>query len=148
MNEVWLKRGLELAEFVSKWSKDPSTKVGAAILDSASNRILGVGYNGFARGVADTEERLSNRDLKYKLVLHAEENAIMFSSGALEGATIFTWPFLPCPHCASLIIQKGIDKVVTTSPQLDHPRWGEMFDLSVEILQEGGVGRIYLDDCN
>src|ERR1051326_2813900 len=54
--EKWDRRFLELAKHVSSWSKDPSTKVGAVIVD-ANRRVVATGYNGFPRGVEDTPER-------------------------------------------------------------------------------------------
>ena len=50
----WDKRFLELAKLVGSWSKDPSTKVGAVIVD-CNNRIISVGYNGFPKGVKDNK---------------------------------------------------------------------------------------------
>ena len=44
-----------LAKHIGSWSKDPSTKVGAVIVDD-KNRIVSVGYNGFPRGVEDSEK--------------------------------------------------------------------------------------------
>jgi len=41
----WALRFLGLASYISKWSKDPSTKVGAVI--AQGNRIVSLGYNGF-----------------------------------------------------------------------------------------------------
>ncbi|MBI2669577.1 MAG: hypothetical protein HYX20_00290 [Candidatus Yanofskybacteria bacterium] len=63
MTEKWDRRFLALAEFVAQWSKDPSTKTGAVIVDS-NNRLVSVGYNGFPRGVNDSPERLENREIK------------------------------------------------------------------------------------
>ena len=60
----WYKRFLDLAQHMSSFSKDPSTKVGAVIFDD-SNRIVSMGYNGLPQKVIDCEERYSNRDLKY-----------------------------------------------------------------------------------
>src|SRR5947209_6370685 len=85
--EKWHRRFLGLAEYVSQWSKDVSTKVGAVILDS-DKRVVSLGYNGFARGVMDTAERLNCRDLKYKMIVHAERNAIIFARQDLRKCTI------------------------------------------------------------
>ena len=52
----WNKRFLDLAGHVAGWSKDPSTKVGAVIVND-DKQVLGLGYNGFPRGVHDCEER-------------------------------------------------------------------------------------------
>ena len=76
MNIKWHKRFLEIAKEVSTWSKDPSSKIGAVIVDSNTKQIISQGYNGFPRGIVDNLEVLNNRELKYKYVIHAEINAI------------------------------------------------------------------------
>lgn len=126
-----------MAEYVSTASKDPSTKVGAVIVDP-DRRVVSVGYNGLPRGVEDTEERLHNRDIKYKMVVHAERNALMFSNlASLKGCAIYVWPMMPCAACASMIIQKGITTVVAT--QNDNPRWQHDFELSKQLFTEASV---------
>jgi dCMP deaminase len=128
-----------LAQLVSTWSKDPSTKVGAVIADPM-NRVVSLGYNGFPRGIEDTEERLSNRELKYKLVVHAEPNALLFAERSVKGCTIFTWPFMPCAQCAGKIIQSGIVTVV--APYSDNIRWADDFRLVSTMFKEAGVSLI------
>jgi dCMP deaminase len=131
----WDNRYLGMAKFVSKWSKDPSTKVGAVI--TQDNHVVSVGFNGLPRGVADTDERLNNRELKYKLIVHGEINAMAFANQSLHGCTLYTYPFMPCPVCAGQVIQRGITKVV--APFSDNPRWAEQFKLTTEIFNEAGV---------
>lgn len=112
----WDLRLLNLARHIADWSKDPSTKVGAVIAD-ADYRIMGHGYNGFPRGVKDTQERLNDRAQKYPLVVHAELNAILNSSThQLRGTTLYCWPLPVCPECAKAIAQMGIRRVVTVVP--------------------------------
>ena len=82
----WDKRFLDLSQLISSWSKDPSTKVGAVVVDD-DRRVISLGYNGFPRGVSD-DERLDNRESKYKIVTHAEANALLFASESLKGYTI------------------------------------------------------------
>ena len=133
----WDRWYLGLAEYVSTASKDPSTKVGAVIVDP-DRRVVSVGYNGLPRGVEDTEERLHNRDIKYKMVVHAERTALMFSNlASLKGCAIYVWPMMPCAACASMIIQKGITTVVAT--QNDNPRWQHDFELSKQLFTEASV---------
>ena len=109
-NNKWDKRFLELAKHIAQWSKDPSTKVGAVIVDD-QRRIISTGYNGFARGVLDIDERLSNRDQKLDMIVHGEINAIVFAREPLCGTTLYTWPFMPCSRCAAIVIQAGIKTV-------------------------------------
>jgi deoxycytidylate deaminase len=103
----------------------------------SSNRLISVGYNGLARGVEDTDERLNNRELKYKIIVHCERNAIIFAQRNLEGCTLYTWPFMSCATCAAMVIQAGIKRCV--APASDNPRWQEDFKLTRELFREAGV---------
>ena len=139
----WHKRFLELAEFISKWSKDPSSKIGAVIVDKY-NRIVSTGYNGFPRDVEDTLYRYEDRDVKYKIILHAEENAISYAKIDLSGCILYVSGLPPCAHCASLIIQSGIRKVVIRKQEIPE-RWIESMTLSKQILNEAKVELIEID---
>jgi len=129
---------LGMARHVAKLSKDPSTKVGAVIFDP-KRRLVSAGYNGFARGVYDTKERLENRETKYKLVLHAEKNAIMFATAPLNGCTlVVTHPC--CAQCAALVIQGGIAHVMFPQPSFEFAtRWADDLALTYQQFQEAGV---------
>ena len=131
----WDKRFLELAKLVGSWSKDPSTQVGAVIVDE-NNRIVSVGYNGFPRGIEDNE-RLLNREEKYDIIVHAEVNALMFANKPVEKCTLYTWPFQPCSRCAGLIIQSGIKRVVSVVHSDE--RWKKNFTLARQLFHESGV---------
>lgn len=132
----WDKRYLQLAEFVAQWSKDPSTKTGA-VLVSPKNFVVAVGYNGFPRGVQDTEFRLNDRETKYKIIVHNERNVIISAAQNLTSFTMYGWPFMPCASCAGMIIQAGISRVV--AHKNDNPRWQTDFKLTQEIFSEAGV---------
>jgi dCMP deaminase len=129
---------IEMAAHVAKLSKDPSTKVGAVIFDP-KRRIVSAGYNGFARGVMDTAERLANRDIKYRMVLHAEKNAILFATAPLDDCTIVvTHPC--CAQCAAQVIQSGIKHAVWPRPTFDFmARWGGDYELTLLQFSEAGV---------
>ena len=116
----WDEYYMGVAVLSSYRSKDPSTQVGACIVDS-NHRILSVGYNGTPNGMNDEAFNWSRKgdfqNSKYAYVIHAEPNAIMNFSGNtadLKGATIYVTLF-PCNECAKLIVQSGIKKVVYLS---------------------------------
>lgn len=134
-NYKWDYRFLDLAEFISSWSKDPSTKVGAVITDY-ENKVVSIGYNGFPKNVAD-DNRLHDRDTKYKIIVHGEMNAILFANKSLEQCTLYTYPFMPCPRCSSMIIQTGIQRVVSYNNMPE--RWSEEFKLSQYLLKEAEI---------
>lgn len=140
--QKWDRRFLGLAQHIAGWSKDPSTQVGAVIVD-AKNRIVSVGYNGFPRGVSDKPERYADRDLKQNLIVHAEVNAMIFANRDLEGCTLYTWPFGCCARCAAQVIQHGIRRVVSpVATKALQSRWGDslrdaalaFYDANVEVV--------------
>jgi dCMP deaminase len=133
--QKWDIRFLELARFVSNWSLDPSTKVGAVISDK-HNRVVSIGYNGFPKGIKDNE-RLNDRETKYKIIVHGEINAITFANRNLENCTLYTYPFEPCPRCAGIIIQSGIKRIVAPINKID--RWENDFKLSRQLFNEANI---------
>ena len=132
----WDARFLKLAEHVSTWSKDPSTKVGAVIVDT-DQRVISMGYNGFPAKIEDLPEHYNDRDTKLKKVVHAEANAIIFSQRNLKNCTIYLWPFMPCSNCAGQIIQSGISRVV--APINANPKWQDSFNLTQAMFEEAGI---------
>lgn len=132
----WDKRFLALAEHISSWSKDPSTKVGAVIV-RPDLTIASLGYNGFPRGCDDDIHLYMNRTYKYSRIIHAELNAILSASESLHGYTLYTWPFPPCDRCAGAIIQAGITRIVSCQPTEEQgERWGESFRNALLLTDE------------
>lgn len=116
---TWDEYFMGIALLSSYRSKDPSTQVGACIVDS-NNKIMSVGYNGFPIGCDDDSfpwdrSADSDYDTKYPYVCHAELNAILNSGGRnLQGCKIYVALF-PCNECAKAIIQSGIKEVIYIS---------------------------------
>ena len=134
----WSKRFLQLADNVATWSKDPSTQVGAVIVDPITKRVVGSGYNGLPRGVEDKPERLE-RPLKYKFIVHAELNAIINSDTCVRGMHLFCTHY-PCHECAKAIVQSGIVSVTSFSPTMGmRDRWSESWDITDIIFKESNV---------
>jgi len=136
----WDIRFLELAKHISSWSKDPSTKVGCIIVGS-DREIRSTGFNGFPRGIEDSEERLTNREFKYPFICHAEENAIMHAARigvSLKDCTAFvTWP--PCTRCTRSLIQAGVREVVYPSGLEIPERWRADFEMGQQMFLEADV---------
>lgn len=136
----WDQRFLRLADHISAWSKDPSTKVGCVVV-GPDREIRSTGFNGFPRGIEDSAERLNNRELKYPLICHAEENACMHAARigvSLRGCIAYvTWP--PCTRCARSLVQAGIEQVVYPSGLEIPERWRDDFEMSMDMLREAGV---------
>jgi dCMP deaminase len=142
MSDKWDKRFIELAKHVASWSKD-RTKVGAVIVDPVTKHVVSMGYNGFPRGVEDTDERLQDRDTKLKLTCHAEVNAILSANQVVRGCHIYIYPtfMVPtcCHDCAKAIIQSGITRVVGYSKTRHSDTWAQAAEFSKILLDEAGV---------
>ncbi len=112
----WDEYFMGVALLAAGRSKDPSTQVGACIVNQ-ENVIISTGYNGFPTGCSDDEfpwER-EGEDTKYPFVVHAELNAILNSHGkSLQNAKIYVALF-PCNECAKAIIQSGIKEIIYLS---------------------------------
>jgi len=147
LNESWDDRFLSLASVVATWSKDPSTKVGAVIVDPF-RRIISTGYNGFPAKIAD-DSRYDIREEKLEMIIHGEINAILFAKRDLTDCTLYTVPFMPCSRCAAIIIQTGIKRVVAPSHTgiEQHTRWEKSFERSLALFGEAGVRVDLLTVC-
>lgn len=142
------KQYLQLAQNQADiFSKDPSTKVGAILLAPESLQILSLGYNGMPRGIDETIASRWERPIKYKLVEHAERNALYNAcrhGTPIEGAIAVVTMF-PCADCARALIQSGVQCVVTKQPDMSCNRWGEDFQISTSLFDEAGVECILIE---
>ena len=144
--EGWGDKYTHLAKEISTWSKDPSTQVGAVVIGE-HGQLLSQGYNGFPRGIKDSEERLNNRERKYELVVHAEMNAIYNASltgVSLKGSVLYVYGLPICNECAKGIIQVGIQKVVAMRPEKYNIAWEESINNARALFNEADV--MYLID--
>lgn len=137
--DKWDHRYMHLANVVAEWSKDPSSRIGAVAV-SGTGQILTTGYNGFPRGIND-DDRLHDRPVKYKYIVHAEQNAIYnanYNGVSLKGATMYVAGLPCCSDCAKGIIQVGIKRVVMDGDP-HNERWRESVDLTLNMFDEAGV---------
>ena len=142
---VWDERFLKVAREVGTWSKD-STKIGAIVVDN-NKRILSQGYNGFPRGIEDSQRRLKDRETKLKYIVHAEMNCIYNACHhgvSLEGGTLYVSGLPCCSDCAKGVIQSGIKLVIMEFPRklLEGP-WGESWKLSKSMFDEANIGYVH-----
>ena len=141
----WDVRFLKLAHEVASWSKDPSTKVGCVLVKD--KKVVSLGYNGLPAGVEDSLERLSNREIKYEITVHAEVNAVTTAAlhgVSTNGATAYV-TFHPCSRCAAVLINAGISTVVVSAHTVDADRWLDSFRLAASLLNEAGIGHEIVD---
>ena len=134
---------LDLAKFFAGWSKDPSTGVGAVAIGERG-QVLAQGYNGFPRGVTESETRLENREIKYRYVVHAEMNCIYnagYNGAKLDGSTLYVHGLPVCNECAKGIIQVGIERVVRPKNGIESipDRWKVAILETHSMFDEAGV---------
>ncbi|XP_065173517.1 uncharacterized protein [Atheta coriaria] len=109
----WDQHFMEVAESAARRSKDPVTQVGACIVNS-DMQIVGVGYNSmpYTADGRNDDKFTWQKKVKKGYVCHAELNAIVKKEPrSVNNCTIYVTLF-PCNHCAQLIIQSGITKVI------------------------------------
>ena len=120
---TWEEYFMSLALLSAKRSKDPSTQVGACIVDD-DNKVVSIGYNGMPRGIKDEDlswNKGEDLDSKYLYVCHAEFNAILNTrnGSALNGCTLYVTLF-PCNECAKAIVQTGVKKIIYLSNKYEN----------------------------
>jgi dCMP deaminase len=136
---TWWPRYLGIAKEVSTWSKDPSTQVGA-IAVGTKGQILAQGYNGYPRGLDDSN--YDDRERKYERIVHAEMNAIYNASWngvSLDGSDMFVYGLPVCHECAKAIIQVGIKRVICPYKEGAPDKWKDSFELTKQFFKEAGV---------
>lgn len=148
--DKWTIRYLNLAGHIATWSKDPSSKIGCVAVDIETGRILAQGYNGFPRGIEDSEERLNERETKYKYVVHAEKNCVYnacLNGVSLKGCAIYVSGLPVCAECAKALIQVGVSKVFATynaTPEALE-RWKESTETTKAMFAECGIEYTLVD---
>jgi dCMP deaminase len=108
MRPDWTNYFLGLAKVISQRSHDIHTKHGCVITDS-NNRILGVGYNGFPRGLDDSNLPTS-RPEKYPWMVHSERNALSNCVVRPDNGIAYVTGQC-CNDCIIALWQEGIKKV-------------------------------------
>lgn len=142
----WDECFMRMAYVIAERSKDPSTQAGATIVDK-NNVVVGLGYNGFPRGVDSNnfpwEREGEFLETKYAYVCHGEENAIYNANNSTSDCKIYCTLF-PCNECAKAIIQNGIKEVIYESDKYhDAPS----FIASRKMFDAAGVKyRQYISD--
>lgn len=140
----WDAYFMGLAHLSALRSKDPSTQVGAVIVNE-HKKIVGIGYNGLPIGLSDDTFAWSREgefvDTKYAYVVHAELNAILNATQSLRGCSLFVSLF-PCNECAKAIAQAGITEVVYEDDKYSDTE-GDF--VSRKILEAAGVSFRKLD---
>jgi dCMP deaminase len=116
---TWNNYFIELLDSIAIKSKD-RTKT-SAIIVGKENEIRSTGFNGFPRGVDESDLSKWEKPEKYFWAEHAERNAIYNAARmgtCINGCTIYVSHF-PCVDCARAIIQSGIKNVIVSPKNLE-----------------------------
>lgn len=108
MRPDWTDYFLGLAKVISQRSHDIHTQHGCVITDT-NNRILGVGYNGFPRGLDDSVLP-KDRPNKYSWMIHAEKNALSNCVVRPDNGIAYVTGQC-CNNCIMSLWQEGIQTV-------------------------------------
>lgn len=130
---TWDEYFLELAATASTRGTCVRRKHGAVVVKG--RRIVATGYNGGPAGYPHCEDggcpramaRPEERAVERCIEIHAEANALLFTSpDEREGATLYSTD-APCFECAKLIANSGIGLVIAAGGRYDG--WTEVRDL-------------------
>jgi dCMP deaminase len=129
----WDEYFLELARTTSSRATCSRRKHGAVIV--RDRRIVSTGYNGGPSGFPHCDEGACPRadstapqghDYESCIAIHAEANALLFSSPEeRDGASLYCTG-APCFGCAKLIANSGVSEVVAAGGRYDG--WDDVRD--------------------
>lgn len=130
-DDVWS----EVAAVVARRSTCPRAAVGAVVV-SRDNVVLAAGYNGAPRNRPHCTDVGCEPDAtgSCRRAVHAEANALVQAGRSAHGGTLYSTTE-PCPSCAALIVNAGIQRVVFTNDY--HPVPGVR--VGRDILLAAGV---------
>lgn len=153
-DSTWMKMAKLIAD---EESKCISRKVGAVIVKN--DRIVSTGYNGTPRkqpnccdvnahmvhngecqNFVSEQAKLDHHEWSLIHELHAEHNAIMYSTPLDRDGAVLYSTLQPCYHCSLLIAGSGIKKVVYAEA---YPRTPEA---AIDVLINAGVEVIHFGD--
>ena len=103
---------LGLAKVISKRSHDIHTQHGCVITDQ-QHRILGVGYNGFPKGMND-DILPTGRPEKYHWMIHAERNSLSNCVIRPDNGIAYVTG-QSCNDCIMALWQEGVTKVIMSN---------------------------------
>lgn len=132
MKPNWTDYFLGIAKVVSLRSHDIHTQHGCVITDQ-NHRILGVGYNGFPKGMRD-DQLPTSRPEKYTWMIHAERNALSNCVIRPDNGIAYVTGQC-CNDCIMALWQEGVTEVYMSNTHGTHlfdEKQKEIFDLFID----------------
>lgn len=118
---------MRMAEDLAKRSTCSRLQVGTVVTDALLENVLGIGYNGNAKGL---ENRCDSTVPGQCGCIHSEVNALIKAPGSQRDKVVFVTNG-PCVMCSKLIINSGVTHVYYREPYRD--------PTGLEILQSTGI---------
>lgn len=134
---------LRFADKVASFSKDQSTKVGAAFFDEECISPIIYGYNGMPRGMPDSDPAKNERPEKYLWSEHAERNAIYNSAQSIMENSIIFCTHYPNMEGARAIVSSGIKYVIVNDFENIDKKSEELFNLTGIKVVEVSLNKSY-----
>lgn len=122
---------MRMAEELAKRSTCLRLQVGTVITDASLQNVLGIGYNGNARGLPN---RCDSAEPGRCGCIHSEMNALVKAPGMTSDKVVFVTAS-PCVMCAKLMIQSGVSHVFYRAAYRD--------PAGVEALRAGGITPVH-----
>jgi dCMP deaminase len=129
LEEVYMRMAQELA----KRSTCARNQVGTVIASPDLSQVLGVGYNGNARGLPN---RCDSTEPGKCGCIHSEQNALIKAGAQLPGKVMFVTTS-PCVMCAKMTINTNVVRVFYRDPYRDAA--------GLDVLRQGGVEVVHYD---
>jgi dCMP deaminase len=121
---------MRLAEELARRSTCRRRAVGAVITSADLTQVLGVGYNGGAKGLNNQCLMPGGPDDPCVTCIHAETNAVAKAGSTDTGK----WAFIthsPCVLCATLLINSNVAHVLYRSEYRDRS--------GIDLLHQAGI---------
>jgi len=129
LEEVYMR----MAEELAKRSTCARLQVGSVITTSDLTQVLGIGYNGNARGLPN---RCDSAEPGNCGCIHSEQNALIKAGAQLPGKVMFV-SASPCVMCAKMIINANVGRVYYRQAYRD--------PAGLNVLRQAGVEVIHYD---
>lgn len=149
MTKEWNDYFFKIAEVVASKSKDPSTKVGAVLVNK-DKQIIACGYNGFPADYPDAEVECCTKEYKYARTIHAEMNAILCAAKngiTTKDSIIYVTPLQICDQCAKNLIQAGVKEIHCRVSKTAGTNWDNSFMIARDICKKCNV-ELYLEQTD
>jgi len=129
LEEVYMR----MAEELAKRSTCARLQVGTVITTPDLTQVLGIGYNGNARGLPNRCDSTTPGSCG---CLHSEMNAVVKAGASTPGKVMFV-SASPCVMCAKMAINANVARV--------YYREAYREPAGLDVLRQGGVEVIHYD---